>query len=73
MTQAVASALRRWREQRGWTLTELSGLTGLTVSYLSLIERGLRNPPPQVKVHIARASGAKVGELFPAEQVGAGA
>ena len=70
MAEAVASALRTWREQQGWTLIDLSGLTGLTVSYLSLIERGLRNPPPQIKVRIARASGAKVAQLFPCgEQV----
>jgi transcriptional regulator with XRE-family HTH domain len=70
MPETVDTALRKWRERQGWTLIELSGLTGLTVSYLSLIERGLRNPPPQIKVRIARASGAKVADLFPCgEQV----
>jgi transcriptional regulator with XRE-family HTH domain len=65
MTVAVASALRKWREQQGWTLIDLSGLTGVSVSYLSLIERGLRNPPPHLKVHIARGIGAAVADVFP--------
>jgi transcriptional regulator with XRE-family HTH domain len=64
----MANALREWRTARGWTLADVGGLTGLTVSYLSLIERGLRDPTPQVKIAIARRVGARVGELFPPER-----
>lgn len=59
------SALREWRERRGWTLAEVSGLTGVSVSHLSLIERGRREPPPHLKVLIARSVGAAVSDLFP--------
>lgn len=65
MTQAVP-ALREWRERQGWTLADVSGLTGLSKSYLSLVERGLREPPPPTKVQIARRLGATVADLFPA-------
>ncbi len=61
----MASTLREWRERQGWTLTDVHGLTGVSVSHLSLIERGLREPPPQLKVQIARGVGAKVADIFP--------
>lgn len=62
---AEAGPLRQWRDSRGWTLAEASALTGCSVSYLSLVERGLREPPPTTKVQIARGLGAKLAELFP--------
>jgi transcriptional regulator with XRE-family HTH domain len=43
----------------------MSGLTGLSKAYLSLIERHLREPSPTNKVRIARGLGASVAELFP--------
>lgn len=64
----MPNALRKWRENQGWTLADVSGLTGVTTSYLSLIERDLREPPPATKVHIARGVGAKVAELFPLDE-----
>jgi transcriptional regulator with XRE-family HTH domain len=60
------SQLRRWRENRGWTLDEAAGLTGLSKSYLSRIELGERLPPPATKILIARRLGAGVARLFPA-------
>jgi len=64
----VANMLRAQRKRRGWKLAELGGLTGLSVSYLSLIERGLREPAPATKVQLARAMRARVDELFPPDQ-----
>jgi transcriptional regulator with XRE-family HTH domain len=61
----ATALLREWRTARGWTLAEVAGLTGLTVSYLSLIERGQRDPTPRVKVVIARGIGATVADVFP--------
>lgn len=71
--EMATSMLRQWRQNRGWTLADLSGLTGYDISYLSLIERGLREPPPAAKVLIARRIGASVAEVFPSarEEVGA--
>lgn len=64
----MLNALREFRERQGWTLAEASGLTGLSVAYLSLVERHLREPSPAVKVRIARGVGASVAELFPAQE-----
>jgi transcriptional regulator with XRE-family HTH domain len=62
---AMPNALREWRERRGWTLAEVSGLTGVSVPHLSQIELGRRQPPPHLKVLIARSVGATVSDLFP--------
>jgi transcriptional regulator with XRE-family HTH domain len=59
------SALREWRVCHDLKLPEVSDLTGYSVSYLSLVERGMRVPPPATKVRIARGLGAKVRDLFP--------
>jgi transcriptional regulator with XRE-family HTH domain len=64
----MLNALREFREQQGWTLADTSGLTGLSKAYLSLIERNLREPPPAMKVRIARGLGAPVAELFPMQE-----
>ena len=68
----MATAVREWRQRKGWTLADLSGLTGYSVSFLSLVERGERSPTPAVKVRIAHGVGAEVAELFPLEEVPAG-
>jgi transcriptional regulator with XRE-family HTH domain len=65
MAVIMPNLLRPWRERHGWTLVDLSGLTGISASYLSLVERDLREPPPATKVQIAHGVGAKVAELFP--------
>jgi transcriptional regulator with XRE-family HTH domain len=65
----MQSALRQWRERQGWSLTEVSGLTGLSRSYLSRVERGQREPPAATKVLLARKLGAQVADLFPAEHI----
>jgi len=66
MRMQMQPALREWRERQGWTLADVSGLTGLSTAYLSLVERGLREPPPTTKVQIARGVGASVADLFSA-------
>jgi transcriptional regulator with XRE-family HTH domain len=65
----MKSALRQWRERQGWSLTEVSGLTGLSRSYLSRVERGQRVPPAATKVLLARKLGVPVADLFPAERI----
>ncbi len=60
------SALRQYRERQEWSLKEVSGLTGLSRSYLSRVERGQREPTAATKVLIARKLGASVADLFPA-------
>ena len=53
------------REGLGMRLTELSGLTGLDIGFLSRVERGQRRPPIHAAMKIARALGRPVNVLFP--------
>jgi transcriptional regulator with XRE-family HTH domain len=64
----MQAALREWRKRQGWTLADVAGLTGLSRSYLSRVERGLRDPTPPVKILVARSLGAPVADLFPVER-----
>ena len=52
------------RLKRSWSLTRLSGLTGIAASDLSAIERGLRPAFPGWRKRIARAFGLPERELF---------
>jgi transcriptional regulator with XRE-family HTH domain len=60
----MGSPMLDWLDEHEMTITDVSGLTGLSVSYLSLVSRGRRIPSPRVKIAIARAVRARVGDLF---------
>ena len=64
----MSSRLLEWCAEHDATITDVSGLSGYSVAYLSLISRGKRIPPPQVKIAIARALGERVADLFPVER-----
>jgi transcriptional regulator with XRE-family HTH domain len=57
--------LSRWCAEHDAGPTELADLTGYSVSYMSLIASGRREPPAPVKVAIARAIGVRVRDLWP--------
>lgn len=57
--------LAEWCAANGWTLTDAAGLTGYSLSYMSLVANGKRPLSPAAKVMIARRLGARVAELFP--------
>ena len=63
-----SSRLLEWCAEHEVTITDVSGLSGYSVPYLSLISRGKRVPPPRAKIAIARALHARVGDLFPPER-----
>lgn len=50
------SPLRRWRRIEQLTLEDLSGLTGLSIGMLSLVERGERRLSRRAKVTVAPAA-----------------
>lgn len=56
--------LRAWREEKGWTLAEVSGLAGVSIAMLGQVERGERDFSAETKVLFARRLGAKVTDLF---------
>lgn len=56
--------LRTIRQQRGYTLRDVSDLSGPSVATLSRAERGLQELSPAAKVAVARALDVPVSALF---------
>jgi transcriptional regulator with XRE-family HTH domain len=64
----VCDRVRQMRKGRGWTLQQLSSLSGVSRSMLSQIERGAANPTLGVAFRIAQAFGLSLGDLVDAPQ-----
>jgi transcriptional regulator with XRE-family HTH domain len=62
----VGKALRALRNERGWTLLELSNLTGLPLSTLSKVERNKMSLTYEKMVRIATSLNIDIGVLFAA-------
>lgn len=56
--------LRKIRRQDGLSLDTLAAKTGLTKSYLSKVERGVKTPSLASILKITKAFGIQVGHLF---------
>lgn len=63
-TPAFGAEVRSLRKFRGMTLKQLSLTTGVSLSYLSVIERDAGNPSIDVLTAIAEALGVDVGWFF---------
>jgi len=64
---AFGKCIRRAREEREMTLTELARRVEVSIAYLSRIERERENPPPDRLVSaLARALGLPADSLFAA-------
>ena len=63
MTQ-LGSGIRTLRHNRGLTLGELSERTGISVSMLSMVERGQANPTVGTLISVAAALGVEMTDLF---------
>jgi len=62
--QAFGLRIRQLRDQQGYTQEELAHRARIHVTYLSGIERGVRNPSLRSIRALARALGVRVGKLF---------
>jgi transcriptional regulator with XRE-family HTH domain len=60
----LGERVRGFRHAQGLTQEALAGSLGLSVAYVSLIERGGRNPPFTTVVAIARALGVNPREML---------
>lgn len=58
------SLMRKWRNNRGFTLAEVADLIGVEESVLSRIERGERTLSVRAKVAVARRLGVRLRDLF---------
>ena len=56
--------LRRFREAKGWSQEELADITGLHRTYISGIERGIRNPTLIIIQQIATALKVNPADLL---------
>jgi len=59
----LGEKVRAFRRERGMTQEALAGSLRLSVAYVSLIERGGRNPPYTTVVAIAEALGVSPREI----------
>jgi transcriptional regulator with XRE-family HTH domain len=62
--QALGAAIRGLREERAIRLSDLAEQTGLSVSFLSQLERGLTNPSLPSLVRISAALGTSAHALL---------
>ena len=60
--------VRRLRESKGWSQDKLSEESGLHRTYISGIERGIRNPTIEIVREIALALKVKPEQLFKNEE-----
>lgn len=66
----VASRLKRIRTQRGLTLTELAGATGISKSTLSRLENGQRRPTLELLLPLAQVFRVPLDDLVGAPAFG---
>lgn len=67
---AVGPRLKRLRQRRDITLTDLAKQTGISASTLSRLEAGLRRPTLEQLLPLARAHGVTLDELVDAPPTG---
>lgn len=60
----IGSKVRGLRKKRGFTLQEVSNLTGLSKPLLSQIENNFAAPPVATLIKISAALGVKIGHFF---------
>jgi transcriptional regulator with XRE-family HTH domain len=63
----LGERVREQRRQKGMTQEALAEALDLSVAYVSLIERGGRNPPYTTVVAIARALGVPTSHMVDGE------
>lgn len=59
--------LRVWRQHRKLSLKQLAEASGVGLSYISELERGLKNGPGHVWVKLARAMDLTADDILPAD------
>ena len=62
--QNIGKLIRKQRKSEQITLTQLSGLSGVSVAHLSRVEQGHRVPSPRTLQLIAKPLGFDLNELF---------
>lgn len=68
--EQVGPRLKRIRSQRGASLTDVAGATGISTSTLSRLETGQRRPSLELLLPLAQTYGVPLDELVGAPEVG---
>jgi transcriptional regulator with XRE-family HTH domain len=68
LRSAFGLAIRAARERRGWSQEQLADAAGLDRTYVSSLERGLRNPTLITQERLAQALGTPLHELIRAAE-----
>ncbi|WP_420377898.1 helix-turn-helix domain-containing protein [Streptomyces filamentosus] len=63
LVQPDGPKIRRQREQRGYGLRGFAKAARISHAYLSRIERGERNPQPEVMARIATVLGCGIADI----------
>jgi transcriptional regulator with XRE-family HTH domain len=66
--EAIGSAIRKLRKERGLALRDLSRRSGLSTGFLSLVERGLSSPALTSLQAIAKALETNVTTFFKTDE-----
>lgn len=61
--EAAGEVLREERHRLGRTLSDVAGTSGISVQYLSEVERGLKEPSSEVLSAVTGALGLRMAEL----------
>jgi len=61
--ERFGAAIRRLRDERGWTQDELASRAGMNASYLGFVERGENVPTLTVILLLAETLGVDAGDL----------
>lgn len=64
MKSEAGSKIREYREKKEYTLKEVAEKTGVTLNYISLIERGLRVPCDDILYKLSDVLEVNVVEIF---------
>lgn len=64
IAQLLGQNIRRLRQQKSWSQEQLSEATGLHRTYISQIERGVRNPTLTIIQKFSDALGVQVPVLL---------
>ena len=62
--QILGFNIKQIREKKGWSQDKLSEVSGLHRTYISGIERGVRNPTVHIVQQISLAFSVHITELF---------
>ncbi len=60
----LAANMKRLRKERGWSQEALADAAGLDRTYISGIERVVKNPTVTVVERVGQALGCRFGELL---------